>query len=106
MVRRQGALARLDGPRTGSSAPAGKEGGMKRKPLAPALNKLRNQVIDHIGERKGCMVMADLGGSVIVFNRKKFVAVETVNEAGFQPYTSQREVQVPVPLVLIFDKRD
>lgn len=79
---------------------------MKRKPLPPALNKLRNQVMDHIGERTGCMVVADMGGSVIVFSRKKFVAVETINADGFMPYTSQKEVTVPVPVILIFDKRD
>ena len=39
-------------------------------------------------------------------NRRKMLAVETVNEHGFQPYTAQKEVVLPVPLILVFDKRD
>lgn len=79
---------------------------MKRRALNPAKTKLRNQVLDHIGSRTGCMIAADMGGALLVFSRRKLLAVETINADGFMPYTSQKEVVIPVPVVLIFDTSD
>ena len=79
---------------------------MKRRTLNPTTTRLRNQVLDHLAKRTGCMVAADMGAALLVFNRRKFTAVETINADGFMPYTSQKEVHVPAPIILIFDARE
>jgi hypothetical protein len=79
---------------------------MKRKPAARATAKARlfDAVMGHIAKHSGDCTIGTTEGYLMAFVSRKFTTVTTIGAEGFQPYTKQEDVKIPVPVLLVFDR--
>src|SRR5882724_3807751 len=78
----------------------------KKRKVLPLRERLIQQVSAYVAREPGCMTVMDVGNAMLVLVQRKFTTTSVINEASFQPHTKQTEVQIPVPVLLIFGPRE